>query len=73
MTVSDSTVAPGLVASGTADQDVVEALEDPELTWALGIQWHPERPEMAADESMQNASTAIFDAFVGACVARRQR
>ena len=71
--VLNSTVAPGLVASGTADQDVVEALEDPELSWALGIQWHPERPEMAADHSMQNASTAIFEAFVRACEARRRR
>jgi putative glutamine amidotransferase len=71
--VLTSTIAPGLVASGTADQDVVEALEDPELTWALGVQWHPERPEMAADDSMQNASTAIFEAFVQACTARRKR
>ncbi len=71
--VLTSTVAPGLVASGTAEQDVVEALEDPALTWALGIQWHPERPEMTADESMQNSSTAIFEAFVQACDARRQR
>lgn len=70
--VLTSTVAPGLVATGTAVQDVVEAIEDPELGWALGIQWHPERPEMTEDGSMQNSSTAIFEAFVTACVARMQ-
>ena len=71
--VLTSTVAPGLVASGAADQNVVEALEDPALSWALGIQWHPERPEMTNDESMQQASTAIFEAFGVACRAREQR
>jgi putative glutamine amidotransferase len=68
-----SMVAPDLVVSGTARQDVVEALEDPALSWCLGIQWHPERPEMAAAASMQDASTAIFEAFVAACVARQER
>lgn len=71
--VLGSTVAPDLVATGTAEQNVIEALEDPALSWALGIQWHPERPEMAADASMQNASTAIFEAFVAACAARREQ
>jgi len=71
--VTTSTVADGLVASGTAAQDVVEALEDRGLTWALGIQWHPERPEMADEPSMHGASTAIFEAFVAACIAREQR
>lgn len=71
--VTTSTLASGLVASGTSEQDVVEALEDPALTWALGIQWHPERPEMWEEPSMQNSSTAIFEAFVAACVAREQR
>ncbi|MDA0351663.1 MAG: gamma-glutamyl-gamma-aminobutyrate hydrolase family protein [Chloroflexi bacterium] len=70
--VLTSTVAPDLVATGTAEQEVVEALEDPALTWALGIQWHPERPEMADNPAMHNASIAIFEAFVAACHARRQ-
>jgi putative glutamine amidotransferase len=71
--VLTSTVAPGLAVTGTAAQDVVEALEDPTLSWCLGIQWHPERPEMSDDESMQDASTAIFEAFVAACIARREQ
>lgn len=68
--VLTSTVAPGLVASGTAAQDVAEAIEDPTMSWALGIQWHPERPEMADNPSLQRESTVIFEAFVTACEAR---
>ena len=71
--VTSSTVADDLTVSGTAEQEVVEAIEDRSLSWCLGIQWHPERPEMWEDPSMQNASTAIFEAFVEACEARRDR
>jgi putative glutamine amidotransferase len=71
--VLTSTVAPGLAVTGTAVQDVVEAIEDPTMSWCLGIQWHPERPEMIDDESMQEASTAIFESFVAACVARQEQ
>jgi len=67
--VLTSTIAPGLVPTGTAEQDVVEALEDPRLSWALSIQWHPERPEMLENESLRNSSPDIFEAFVAACAA----
>ena len=71
--VLTSTVAAGLRATGTAVQDVVEALEDPELSWCLSVQWHPERPEMTDDPSMQNASVTLFEAFVTACAERMGR
>jgi putative glutamine amidotransferase len=32
----------GLVASGWADDDLVEAIEAPEQQYLLGVQWHPE-------------------------------
>jgi len=35
-------VAPGLVASATAPDGVIEAIEDPAAKFCLGVQWHPE-------------------------------
>lgn len=35
-------VAPGLVVSGRAPDDLVEAIEVPNHPFALGVQWHPE-------------------------------
>ncbi|MEX2375382.1 MAG: gamma-glutamyl-gamma-aminobutyrate hydrolase family protein, partial [Dehalococcoidia bacterium] len=48
--VLGSTVAPEHVAaSALAPDGVVEAIEMPTHPWALGVQWHPERPEMTDD------------------------
>ena len=35
-------VAPGFVASATAPDGVIEAIEDPSARFCLGVQWHPE-------------------------------
>jgi putative glutamine amidotransferase len=35
-------VAPGFVASATAPDGVIEAIEDPAAPFCLGVQWHPE-------------------------------
>jgi putative glutamine amidotransferase len=32
----------GLVATATAPDGVIEAIEDPEKRFCLGVQWHPE-------------------------------
>ncbi len=66
-------VAPGLVATGATPDGVVEALEDPSRNWVLGVQWHPERPEMRDDERYAAASRGLFAAFVTACVERAAR
>ncbi len=71
--VLTSTIAPGLRITGTAAQHVVEAFEDPSMTWCLSVQWHPERPEMTDEPMMQNASTALFEAFISACTSRTAR
>ena len=36
------TVAPGFVASATAPDGIIEAIEDPSARFCLGVQWHPE-------------------------------
>jgi putative glutamine amidotransferase len=38
----------GLVVSARAEDGTVEALEDPRLRFALGVQWHPEAGDDAA-------------------------
>ncbi|MDA0365454.1 MAG: gamma-glutamyl-gamma-aminobutyrate hydrolase family protein [Chloroflexi bacterium] len=60
-------VGSALRASGVAPDGVVEAVEDPEQPWLLGVQWHPERPEMAGDPACATASMRLFEAFVAAC------
>ncbi|MDQ3387013.1 MAG: gamma-glutamyl-gamma-aminobutyrate hydrolase family protein [Actinomycetota bacterium] len=39
------TVGRGLVATGWAEDDTVEALEDTECPFVLGVLWHPEEDE----------------------------
>jgi putative glutamine amidotransferase len=36
-------VGAGVLASARAPDGVVEAIELPDLPFALGVQWHPER------------------------------
>jgi putative glutamine amidotransferase len=35
-------LAPGFIASATAPDGVIEAIEDPAAAFCLGVQWHPE-------------------------------
>ena len=35
-------VAPGFVVSATAPDGVIEAIERPDATFCVGVQWHPE-------------------------------
>lgn len=54
-------LAPPLVASATAPDGVIEAVELPKASFVLGVQWHPERrfPHSPTD-------LALFKAFVEA-------
>ena len=47
----------GLVASGWAEDDVVEAIELPGARWVVGVQWHPEVADGAP----------LFRGFAEAC------
>lgn len=60
-------VPDGLVVSATAPDGVVEGLEDPAHPWVLGVQWHPEMPEMTGDPELAPACARLFAAFVAAC------
>ena len=51
---------------------VIEAIEVPDHPFALGVQWHPERPEMRDDPALRQASTALFSAFIAACSAAQE-
>jgi putative glutamine amidotransferase len=41
--VRSEDLADSLIASGIANDGVIEALEHPVHPWLLGVQWHPER------------------------------
>jgi putative glutamine amidotransferase len=53
-------LADGLVATGWSTDGVTEAVELPDCTWVVGVQWHPE----------VYAGAELFAAFVTACAAR---
>jgi putative glutamine amidotransferase len=54
-------VAPGCVATATAEDGVMEAIERPASRFCLGVQWHP--------ENFWRAGTfdSLFAGFVEAC------
>ena len=56
-----------VVASARADDGVIEAIEVPSQTFALGIQWHQERYV-----GCNHGGNRIFHAFVEACRSKRR-
>lgn len=55
-------VAPGFTLAALSEDGIVEAIENPDARFCLGVQWHPEWLS-DADPAMQR----LFDAFVNAC------
>lgn len=53
--------APGLTVAAWAPDGVIEAMEDPQRRFLLGVQWHPER--MVRHDRLQRS---LFAAFVRA-------
>jgi len=51
----------GLVATATAPDGVVEAIEDPGRRFCLGVQWHPENFWRTGE------FRTLFEGFVQAC------
>ena len=59
--VTADRLAPGLQVVARARDGLVEGVESTSHRWAVGVQWHPERPEM------RPAADALFLAFAAAC------
>ncbi len=59
-------VGAGLVPVAWADDGTIEALEDPERRFALGVQWHPEEGEdLALFEALVREARTFRDARPG--------
>jgi len=54
-------VGDGLVVAATAPDGVIEAIEDPDRRFCVGVQWHPENFYRTGEFS------ALFEAFLKAC------
>ncbi|MDP9180971.1 MAG: gamma-glutamyl-gamma-aminobutyrate hydrolase family protein [Chloroflexota bacterium] len=54
-------LAEGLRPVAASHDDFVEAMESKTHRWVVGVQWHPERPEIRKE------SLALFQAFASAC------
>jgi len=59
--VTEDRLAPGLRVTARSPDGFVEAMESESHRWVMGIQWHPERPEMTDD------ARSLWRAFVEAC------
>jgi len=57
-------IAPGFNVSARAPDGVVEAIEKPDATFCLGVQWHPENFWRTGEFK------GLFDAFVAAAAKR---
>ena len=54
-------LAPGFVASATAPDGVIEAIEDPKARFCVGVQWHPENFFRTGE------FRPLFEGFLEAC------
>lgn len=61
--VTDGRLAPGLRVTARSPDGLIEGFESESHRWVMGVQWHPERPEM------HPGSDPLFEAFARACAA----
>jgi putative glutamine amidotransferase len=59
--VTDERLAPGLHVTARSPDGLIEGFESASHRWVVGVQWHPERPEMRPDAG------PLFEAFVRVC------
>lgn len=65
----DRLAAP-LQATVWAEDGLIEAVEDREHPWVIGVQWHPERGESATPGDRRDPDRRLLWAFVQACARR---
>ncbi len=53
-------IASGFKVCARAEDDVIEAIENPKVKWMLGVQWHP--------EDLFEKQQKLFESFVQACL-----
>src|ERR671918_452345 len=58
-------VGEGIVVSGRASDGIVEAMEHPDGSWVVAVQWHPERTA-----ETDPAQQGLFDALVEQAASR---
>jgi putative glutamine amidotransferase len=58
-------IGDGLIVSATAPDGVIEALEKPDATFAIAVQWHPEDRVLASP-----ADRRLFESFVAHALVR---
>ena len=51
-------VGPGIVVNATADDGIIEGLEDPRKRFCVGVQWHPEYTVDPGDAKLIGAFVA---------------
>jgi putative glutamine amidotransferase len=56
--ITEDRLAVGLTSIASSHEGFVEAMESASHRWVVGVQWHPERPEMRED------AAPLFAAFV---------
>lgn len=59
--VTDEILGAGLTVTARSEDRLIEGFDSDSHRWVVGVQWHPERPEMRPD------ADPLFRAFVAAC------
>lgn len=65
--VTPAVLAPALTPTAWSPDGLIEGLESPAHRWVLGVQWHPERPEV------MERFRPLFTDFIAACAARTEQ
>ena len=63
--VTPPVLAKGLTISATTDDGLIEGVESESHTWVVGVQWHPERPDLHIP-GFDARSRKLFHAFASA-------